>query len=115
MQAARKLKDAPELYELIRTGAISLSALSEVAPVMTEENTAEVLSLVQGASKQEAEKIAVQFGAVEKPKKETIRVKKVEVGKPGSVKGLIGDLFGALESTPLAGFVGSFAHRRRPR
>jgi len=106
VQAARKLKDAPELYELIRTGAISLSALSEVAPVMTEENTAEVLSLVQGASKREAEKIAVQFGAVEKPKKESIRIKKVAVVKPRSLNGPlkepIGDLFTALEGTPLA-------------
>ncbi len=102
VQAARKLKDAPELYDLIRTGAISLSALSEVAPVMTEENTAEVLTLVQGASKREAEKIAVQFGAVEKTKKESIRIKKVRVGNPGSVKQPIGDLFTMLESTPPA-------------
>ena len=102
VHAARKLRAAPELYELIRTGAISLSALAEVSPVMTEENTAEVLSLVQGASKREAEKIAVRFGAVEKPKKERIRIKRVAVGKPSSAKQPMGDLFTMSDGAPLA-------------
>ena len=79
VRAARCLRQSPELYELIRTGKITLSAISEVSPVLTSENKAEVISAATGASKREAEQIAVRFGAAKAPKRETIRVQKVAV------------------------------------
>ena len=79
VRAARSLEATPEIYELIRDGKLSLSALSEVAPVMTVENKKEVLEAVKGASKREAVKVAVALGAPEKPRRESVRPRKVEV------------------------------------
>ena len=78
VRAARCLKDTPEVYQLIWEGKLSLSALAEVSTVMTLENSREVLSLTQGATKKEASKIAVQFGAAQPARRESVRVRKVE-------------------------------------
>jgi 5-methylcytosine-specific restriction endonuclease McrA len=78
IEAARCLKTSPEVYELLKEGKITLSALSEVSKVMKAENSEKVIDLAQGASKKEAAKIAVQFGAARAPKRETVRMKKVE-------------------------------------
>ena len=79
VRAARSLAQSPEIYQLIREGKLSLCALSEVSQVMTEENRDEVLSVATGASKREAARIAAQFGAVKPSKRESIRVRKVEL------------------------------------
>lgn len=79
IRAARCLQDSPEIYLLLAEGKLTLSALSEVSTVMTGENRETVLSMTQGASKREAEKIAVQFGAVERPKRESIRLYRVQL------------------------------------
>ncbi len=73
VRAARALKESPEIFELIRDGKLSLCAIAEVAPVISTENKAIVLEKAQGASKREAEVIAVQFGAPVKPKRECIK------------------------------------------
>ncbi len=77
VNAARCLGRSPEVYELVREGKVTLCALAAISPVMDEENVGEVLSLAQGASKKEAERIAVRYGAPEKPKRESIKVKSI--------------------------------------
>ncbi len=77
-RAARCLRGSPEIYQRIAEGKLSLSALSEVAGVINEKNSEAVLSLAEGASKRTASEIAVQFGASKAPKRETIRMRKVE-------------------------------------
>lgn len=80
--AARCYKDNPEVYELLRGGSISLCSLSKVAKVIVPENKTEVLTLTQGLSKNEAERLAAQYAAPTKPKRETIKAKRVVVEVP---------------------------------
>lgn len=73
VQAARCLKHSPEAYELLKAGKLTLCALAEAAKVMTNENRAQVLSHVQGKSKRDAERVAIQFGAPAQPRRASIR------------------------------------------
>ena len=71
VRAARAL--TPEIFEMLRSGRITLCALSEVAPIINAENRTEVLGKTEGASKRAAQEIAVEFGAAVKPKRACIK------------------------------------------
>ena len=65
IEAARSLKDNPEIYELIKQGKLTLCALSTVAKVLNPENKETVLKLSQGKTKLQVQQIAAQFGPVD--------------------------------------------------
>jgi hypothetical protein len=77
--AARCLRENSEVYELLKDGKVSLCSLSEVAKVITPEDRAQVLSLSQGLPRQEVQKLAAQFQAPERSKREVMRAKRVVV------------------------------------
>ena len=92
VRAARCLAKSPEIYSQLKSSAITLCSLSEVATVFTTENQELVLTAIQGASKREAQAIAQSFGAAKPAKRSTIRAKKVLVTPPVE--------FGNAASTP---------------
>jgi hypothetical protein len=92
VRAARCLAQSPEIYSQLKSGAITLCSLAEVAAVFTPANQELVLTAIQGASKREAQIIAQSFGAPKPAKRSTIRAKKVLVTPPVE--------FGAAEPTP---------------
>lgn len=77
--AARCIKEHPEVYWMLREGSMTLCTLCEMRRVVTPENKAEVVPLFKGASKREAHQIAVSLGAPVKPKRDSVRAKKVLV------------------------------------
>ena len=77
--AARCLKENQEVYELLKTGQISLCSLSQVARVITPQNKTEVLTLAVGLPKEEAQRLAAKYAPATQAKRETIRAKKVVV------------------------------------
>ena len=79
--AARCLKDNSEVYELLKSGKISLCSLSQVARVITPENKTEILTLAVGLPKEQAQRLAAQYAPATEAKRETIRAKKVLVVK----------------------------------
>jgi 5-methylcytosine-specific restriction endonuclease McrA len=92
VRAARCLAQSPEIYSQLKSGAITLCSLAEVAAVFTPANQELVLTAIQGASKREAQIIAQSFGAPKPAKRSTIRAKKVLITPPVE--------FGNAESTP---------------
>jgi 5-methylcytosine-specific restriction endonuclease McrA len=94
VRAARVVAGSSEVYQLLREGRVSLCALSEVAAVINAENRSEVLSLTEGCSKREAQRVAVQFGEPEKPRRERVRAKRVAVEPTAQ-----GDLYSGHSST----------------
>ena len=80
IQAARSLKDNPEIYELLRDGKLSLCAVAEISKVIKPENKTELLELSQGKPKAEVCKITAKYqGPVMPLKRERIIAKKVLV------------------------------------
>ncbi len=80
MQAARSLKDNPEIYELLQKGKLSLCAVAEISKVIKIDNKTELLELSQGKPKSEVQKITARYQAPVMPlKKERITAKKVLV------------------------------------
>jgi len=77
--AARCLKDNGEVYELLKSGKISLCSLSQVARVITPQNKTEILTLAVGLPKEQAQRLAAQYAPATEAKRETIRAKKVLV------------------------------------
>jgi len=77
--AARCLKDNSEVYELLKSGKISLCSLSQVAKVITPQNKTEILTLAVGLPKEQAQRLAAQYAPATEAKRETIRAKKVLV------------------------------------
>jgi len=77
--AARALSTSPEIYELLKKGEISLCTVSQVAKAMTEENKEQILKTVPGQTSRQVQKILVDYGVVQKPKKERIMAKNVSV------------------------------------
>lgn len=84
VRAARALRQSPEIYSLLLEGKLSLCAISEVAPIITEDNEREVLALVTGRSKQEAERVAARFGAPQKSKRERVVARRVSFPVEGA-------------------------------
>lgn len=77
MQAARCLRRSPRIYDLLRSGKLTLCTLAEASKVMTDANRAAILTEVQGKSKREAERLAVRFGAPAQPRRGSIRPRPV--------------------------------------
>jgi hypothetical protein len=77
--AARCLRDNGEVYELLKSGKISLCSLSQVARVITPQNKSEILTLAVGLPKEQAQRLAAQYAPATEAKRETIRAKKVLV------------------------------------
>ena len=77
VQAAKSLKDNPEIYGLLRDGKLTLCAVSEISKVLKPENKAELIQSSQGKSKAEVQKITVKYQEAKPIKKEKITPKKV--------------------------------------
>jgi hypothetical protein len=78
IQAARSLKENPEIYELLKEGKLSLCAVSEISKVIKPENKLELLTLAEGKPKAEVQKITVKYQAPSKSlMREKIVAKKV--------------------------------------
>ena len=80
IQAARSLKNNPEIYELLRDGNLSLCAVAEISKVIKPDNKTELLALSQGKPRTEVQKITVKYQAPIMPlKREKVVAKKVLV------------------------------------
>jgi len=77
--AARALNSSPELYEMLREGKMSLCAIVQISKVVTPENKDEVIKESKGKSKLELQKVLSSFGELTKPKRESIRARRVSV------------------------------------
>ena len=88
--AARLLTANPEIYEKLRSGSLSLCQVAEISRVLDGKNKETLLSAAEGKTKLEVQSLVAQYVKPESPKKETIRVKKVEVPK-------VADLFSTVE------------------
>ncbi len=77
VQAARFLKTNPEIYESIKTGKLSLSAVSEIAKIKEANAKMELLKASEGKSARVVQAMAAKFQAPVKSKRETIRAKQV--------------------------------------
>ena len=86
VRAARCLQRSPQVYEQLKSGAITLCSLSEVALLVTEENQELILGSIQGVSKREAQRVAESFGAAKPAKRSSIRARKVLVTPPVGFK-----------------------------
>jgi 5-methylcytosine-specific restriction endonuclease McrA len=82
VRAARCLLTAPEVYNQLKSGQITLCSLSEVAPIVSKDNQELILSAISGVSKREAQVIAASFGAPVTKKRSVIRAKKVLLTPP---------------------------------
>jgi len=80
--AARVLNSSPELYEMLREGKMSLCAIVQISKVVTPENKEEVIKESKGKSKLELQRVLSSFGELAKPKKESIRARRVSVTSP---------------------------------
>jgi 5-methylcytosine-specific restriction endonuclease McrA len=77
IQAARSLDKSPEIYDLIKSGKLSLCAVAEIAKVKEESDKKQLLKVSEGKSKREVQLLTARFQPAKKPKKELIRAKKV--------------------------------------
>ena len=77
--AVKALSKSPEVYQKLKSGELTLCAISTLSKVLTEENTLEVLSEAQGKTKLEVEQIAAKLGAPLPARKKSIVVRKVVV------------------------------------
>lgn len=77
VQAAKCLRSAPELYEKLKSGETNICVLAELARVMTAENSRAILSVTEGTSRREAEKVAAELGAVKRSRRERVQIRKV--------------------------------------
>ena len=77
IQAARILRTNPEIYSKVRNGEISLSAIAEVSKVKEEAPRNELLKQAEGKSKKEVELLTVKYQPQVRPKKETIKPKRL--------------------------------------
>ncbi len=77
VQAARFLRTNPEIYDSIKSGKLSLSAVAEIAKI--KENTAknELLKKSEGKSVRAVQVLVANYQTPVKSKRETIRIKNV--------------------------------------
>jgi 5-methylcytosine-specific restriction endonuclease McrA len=88
-RAVKCYQDSPEsVYELLRSGRVTLTSLAEVTPVITSENREAVLKAVEGSSRREAQEVAASFGAPVQSRKPTVKARKVIVEAAASAPGL---------------------------
>lgn len=80
-QAARALKTNPEIYELIKSGKISLCAISEIVKVEDKSAKKELLQTSEGKSKVEIQCMTAKYLPALPPKRDSIRVKVIENSK----------------------------------
>jgi hypothetical protein len=83
--AARCLRGHPEVYEKLRNGSLSLSAIGEIVKVKAEEQ-ARLLVAAVGRSKREVERLVAEvMPPIAAQARETVRVKMVSVAAPGAL------------------------------
>ena len=75
--AARVLGQNPDLYGKIRSGAVSLSALAEIAKVRDLGTQHHLLQRAEGQSRREVEKLVAAYLPPGRPKGERVRVRGV--------------------------------------
>ena len=82
IQAARALKDNPEVYTLLKEGKLTLCAVSEISKVKEIENKSVLFAESQGKSKTEVQKMTARYSKPVSPRKtkSTPRVVEVETG-----------------------------------
>ena len=78
-EAAKALSTCPEIYQQLKSGAVTLCAISLVSKVLTAENKLEVLAQVSGKTKLQVQEVAARLGAVKTTRKKSIVVHKVLV------------------------------------
>ena len=78
-EAAKALSSCPEIYEQLKSGAVTLCAISLVSKVLTPENKLEVLAQISGKTKLQVQEVAARLGAVKPTRKKSIVVHKVLV------------------------------------
>ena len=78
-EAAKALSNCPEIYEQLKSGAVTLCAISLVSKVLTPENKLEVLAQISGKTKLQVQEVAARLGAVKPARKKSIVVHKVLV------------------------------------
>jgi len=77
--AARALNSSPELYDLLREGKMSLCAIGQISKVIGAENKEEIIEKSKGKSKLEVQRVVASFRELTKPKRESIRARRVNV------------------------------------
>ena len=104
--AARLLGAHPELYAKLCTGELSLTAIAEMAKVLTPENKSALIPAVVGKPKLERQAVVAAFGPVTLPKRERVTV--ARVAAPVAPVAL--PLFAAAAPGPVAAHAGLAAH-----
>ena len=79
--AARCLRKFPEIVPMLADGRLNLTTLCILARVLTPKNSAELLARATGASQDEAERLAAEFG---KPRPARDRIRPVKPVRPGA-------------------------------
>ena len=103
--AARLLGTHPDLYGKLCSGELSLTALAELAKVLTPENKSDLIPAVIGKPKLERQAVVAAYGGVTAPQRERVTVAKVAA--PAAPDAL--PLFAAAGPCPVAAHAGSAA------
>ena len=90
-EAAKALSNCPEIYEQLKSGAVTLCAISLVSKVLTPENKLEVFAQVSGKTKLQVQEVAARLGAVKPTRKKSIVVHKVLVPETPILEAMIFD------------------------
>ena len=77
IQAARLVRDNPEVYQKLRNGSLTLCALAEISKV--KEGRAAVIEASVGKSKEEVQRIVSHYIPSSPIKREVVRVKQVDL------------------------------------
>ncbi len=77
VQAARFLRTNPEVYDSIKSGKLSLSAVAEIAKIKEDTAKKELLKESEGKSVRAVQVLAAKYQAPVHSKRETIRIKNV--------------------------------------
>jgi len=79
VQAARCLRDHPEVYEKLNSGVLTLCAVSEVSKVKIPQKRQELLLASEGKSKEQVRALVLEHLPPEKPRVSTVEMKRVVV------------------------------------
>ena len=77
VQAARILKELPQVYEKLRLGVLTLCTVAEVSRVKEPEVWVELLQVSEGKGKDEVRSLVLKHLPAEKVKASTVEVKRV--------------------------------------
>lgn len=61
--AARTIRKVPEVFVMLKRGLLNLSTISQIAPILNEQNKFELLKRVAGQSKRKVEEILCEYRA----------------------------------------------------